>query len=224
MCLGTETLAIVSAIGSFASGAIGSIASYQQQQQQADYQNAVAQQQYQTQLTAYKQSERAYAEQIRLNTEAANRGYISEQRKLQGEYAKAAQAAQERTIQSLQQQGLVMASGKSGQSIGLLLADAERTADRDMAYLGQNLAYANQDYWVGAESIFNQQESANNVAASQRMFEPSAPITTPGPSGIGLVAGLGSSVIGGLSTYGQLKAPSSTNNTPKPAPSKGSKK
>jgi flagellar biosynthesis GTPase FlhF len=218
MCLGTETLAIVTAIGSFASTAVSSIASYQQQQQQTDYANAVAQQQYQAQLTAYKQSERAYAEQIRLNTEAANRGYISEQRKLQAEYAQAAQKAQERTIQSLQQQGLVMASGRTGQSIGLLLADAERTADRDMAVLGQNLAYANQDYWVGADSIFNQQESANNMAASQRTLQPTAPIAMPGPSGIGLVAGLGSAAIGGVSTWNSLKPQKATVPDPTPKP------
>jgi hypothetical protein len=144
---------------------------------------------------------------MRLNAEAANRAYTSEQSKLQAEYAQAAQKAQERTIQSLQQQGLVMATGRSGQSIGLLLADAERTADRDMAVLGQNLAYANQDYWIGAESIYNQQETANNMAASQRTIKPSSPIAMPGPSGIGLVAGLGSSAIGGVSTYKELKPP-----------------
>jgi hypothetical protein len=209
MCLGPGTLAIVTAIGSFASGAIGSIASYQQQQQQADYANAVARQQYQAQLTAYNQSERSYEAQMRLNAEAANRAYTSEQSKLQAEYAQAAQKAQERTIQSLQQQGLVMATGRSGQSIGLLLADAERTAGRDMAVLGQNLAYANQDYWIGAESIYNQQETANNMAASQRTLKPSSPIAMPGPSGIGLVAGLGSAAIGGISTWNELK--------PKPA-------
>lgn len=218
MCLGPGALAIVTAIGTFASGAISSIASYQQQQQQADYANAVARQQYQAQLTAYNQSERSYEAQMRLNAEAANRGYTAEQNKLQAEYAKAAQTAQERTIQSLQQQGLVMASGRSGQSIGLLMADAQRTADRDMAVLGQNLAYANQDYWVGAESIYNQQESANNMAASQRMAKPSSPIPMPGPSGIGLVAGLGSAAISGVSTYNELKPPKATVPTPKPTP------
>ena len=77
MCLGVETLAIVTAIGSAASGAIGSIASYTQQQQEANYQNSVAQQQYLNHTAAYQQSERSYQEQIRLNSEAANRAYTS---------------------------------------------------------------------------------------------------------------------------------------------------
>jgi hypothetical protein len=90
------------------------------------------------------------------------------------------------------------------------MTDAERMFGRDYALLGQNLAYATQDYYTGAETIFNQTQSQQNIAASQRMMEPSAPIPIPGPSGIGLVAGLGGSVIGGLSTYGSLKAPAAT--------------
>ena len=211
MCLGVETLAIVTAIGSAASGAIGSIASYTQQQQEANYQNSVAQQQYQNQLAAYQQSERSYQEQIRLNSEAANRAYTSEQGKLATEFRKASEEAQKLSVKALQQQGLVLASGRTGQSMGLLMADAERSYGRDYAMLGQNLAYANQDYFTGTESIFNQAQSQQNVAASQRMVAPTAPLPMPGPSGIGLVAGLGSSVMGGLSTYASLKPPSAGN-------------
>ncbi len=218
MCLGVETLAIVTAIGSAASSAIGSIAAYTQQQQQANYQNAVAQQQYQAQLAAYQQSERAYSEQIRLNSEAANRAYTSEQGKLTAEYRKATEKAQELSIKSLQQQGTVLASGRSGQSIGLLMADADRMFGRDYAMLGQNLAYAEQDYVTGTQSIFNQAQTQQNLAASQRMLQPSAPIKVPKPSGIGLIAGIGGAVVGGASTYGQLRAPKAT--VPAPPPPK----
>lgn len=207
MCLGPATLAIVTAIGTFASGAVSSIASYQQQQQEAQNAAAIANQQYQNQMAAYQQSERGYAESLRVYSEAANRGYVSEQSKLKAEYQKASQQAQERQITSLQQQGTILSSGRTGQGYGLLLSDAERTASRDLAYLGQNLAYATEDYWVGAQGIFNQHKSSINAAASQRMLKPSAPIPVPGPSGIGLVAGIGSAAIGGLSTYTQLKPP-----------------
>jgi hypothetical protein len=217
MCLGVETLAIVTAIGSAASSAIGSIAAYSQQQQQSNYQNAVAQQQYQSQLAAYQQSERAYSDQIRLNSEAANRAYVSEQGKLNAEYRKASEKAQELSIKSLQQQGTVLASGRSGQSIGLLMADADRMFGRDYAMLGQNLAYAEQDYITGTQSILTQAQTQQNLAASQRMLQPSAPINVPGPSGIGLIAGIGGAVVGGASTFGQLRAPKVGNGTqPRP--------
>lgn len=195
-------------IGSLISGALSSIASYSQQQQQAAYENAMAQRQYQAQMVAYQQSERAYAEQIRLNREAANESYMSKQRELQAEFRKASEEAQKLSVKALQQQGQVLATGRAGQSIGLLVADAERMEGRDYAMLGQNLAYATEDYYLGAQSIFNQAQTQQNLAASQRMLEPSAPIPVPGPSGIGLVAGIGSAAIGGLGTFQSLRAPS----------------
>jgi ubiquitin len=218
MCIDPGTLAVVTAIGSAASGAIGSIASYTQQQQEANYQNALAQQQYQSQMAAYQRSEQAYQEQIRLNLDAANRAYTSKQAELATEFRKATEEAQKLSVKSLQQQGTVLASGRTGQSLGVLMTDAERMFGRDYALLGQNLAYATQDYYTGADTIFNQTQSQQNIAASQRMMEPSAPIPIPGPSGIGLVAGLGGSVIGGLSTFASLKAPKATSSSPAPRP------
>jgi len=182
---------VVAGIASFAQGALGSIASYNQEQQA-----------YQAQMAAYEQSERSYNEQIRLNAEAANRGYVSEQQKLQGEFMKTSQEAQARLIQSLQAQGSVLASGRSGQSIGLLVSDAQREYGRDLANLGQNLAFARQDYATGTESIFQNAKSANAVAAANRMLRPTA------PSSIGLIAGLGQAALGGITTWASLKAPS----------------
>lgn len=187
---------VVAGIATFASGAISSIASYAQEQQT-----------YQAQMAAYQQSERAYNEQIRLNAEAANRGYISEQQKLQGEFMKTSQEAQARLIQSLQAQGTVLASGRSGQSIGLLVSDAEREYGRDLANIAQNLAFARQDYGTGVESIYQNAKSANNVAAANRMLQPTA------PSSIGLITGLAGAALGGFGTYAGLKAPSATSSS-----------
>jgi len=200
-------IAEVVGIGSLISGALSSIASYSQQQQQAAYENAMAQRQYQAQMVAYQQSERAYAEQIRLNREAANESYMSKQRELQAEFRKASEEAQKLSVKALQQQGQVLATGRTGQSIGLLVADAERMEGRDYAMLGQNLAYATEDYYLGAQSIFNQAQTQQNLAASQRMLEPSAPIPVLGPSGLGLVAGIGNAAVGGLQAYGSLRPP-----------------
>lgn len=182
---------VVAGLATFAQGAVSSIASYSQEQQT-----------YQAQMAAYEQSERAYNQQIRLNAEAANRGYISEQQKLQGEFMKTSQEAQARLIQSLQAQGTMLASGRTGQSIGLLVSDAEREYGRDLANIAQNLAFARQDYATGAESIYQNARSANNVAAANRMLRPTA------PSSIGLIAGLGTAALGGITAWSGLKAPS----------------
>ncbi len=195
-------IAVVAGIASFAQGALSSIASYSQEQAA-----------YKAQMQAYRQSEQAYNQQLMLNQEAANRGYVSEQQKLQGEFMKASQEAQQKLVTSLQAQGTVLASGRTGQSIGLLLSDAERAYGRDFANISQNLAFAKQDYLTGAENIFQQQRTADLQAASSRMIRPSK------PGAIGLVTGLAGAALGGFGTYASLQAPKGKLPTPKPTPS-----
>jgi hypothetical protein len=239
MCLDPGTLAIVTSIGTAISGGIQSIAAYSQEQQAVAQQNMMAmrqdmlaQQQFQQQRFSYEMSERAYQDQIKFNSEAANRAYVSEQNKLRAEQRKASEEAQQLLIQSMQRQGTVLASGRTGQSIGLLAADAEREYGRDLAMLGQNLAYANEDYLTTTQDIFRQAESANVTASMNRQLSPVAPMATPmvsGPSGLGLIAGLGGAALSGLNTYASLKPPKATGGsvprpTPIPTPKGGSSK
>jgi hypothetical protein len=153
---------------------------------------------YQAQSQAARASERAYQEQRRLNQEAANRAYQQQQLKLKGEFDQASQKAEQLLVQRLQAQGSALAAGRTGQSIGGLLADAERVEGKDLGALGMNLAYAQQDYFFGMESIYNQQKNANISAASQRLAK---------PSGAGLALGLIGAGLSGYSAYSSLKAP-----------------
>jgi hypothetical protein len=93
---------------------------------------------------------------------------------MKGEMEKASQQAEQGLVRRLQAQGTTLAAGRSGQSIGGLLADAERVEGKDLGALGMNLAYAQQDYFFGMENIYTQQKSANISAASQRVAAPSA--------------------------------------------------
>lgn len=212
MCLPAAAVGIISAVTT----AVSTIASYSAQQAQVQQANAVAQQQYQYQHLAYKQSERNYKSQIELNAEAANRAYLQEQSKLTAEYRKAALESSELFAQSMRTQGTLLAAGRTGQSIGILANDADREYSRDLATLGLNLAYANQNYLITAEGIRNELTSANNMAASQRSLAPAKPIMQSGPSPIGLIGGLAGAAIGGFQTYQQLKPPAATVPTPKP--------
>jgi hypothetical protein len=177
-------------IASFASSAVGSIASYQAQQQQ-----------YQGEMAAYQASQAAYNRQIQLNAEAANRAYVADQMRLKNEYDKAAVDAQKVMATALQTQGKVLASGRVGKSIGLLAQDAERTYGKDMATLGMNLGYANQDYLLRGQETYQQAQSANAIAAANRMNRPSA------PSALGLVSGIGGSILGGVQTFNEFAPP-----------------
>jgi hypothetical protein len=162
---------------------------------------------YQAQSQAASASQRAYQQQRNLNQEAANRAYQQTQLKMKGEMEKASQQAEQGLVRRLQAQGSTLAAGRSGQSIGGLLTDAERVEGRDLGTLGMNLAYAQQDYFFGMEDINRQQTSANIQAASQRVSKPSAG---------GLALGLAGSALSGVSAFQSLKAPSAGGGVPKP--------
>ena len=177
------TPAIALGIATFGMGALQSIAGYQSQSQAA------------------AASEQAYQQQRDLNQQAANRAYQQTQLKLKGELDQASQKAEQLLTQRLQAQGNIIASGRTGQSIGALLTDAQRTEGRDLGTLGLNLAYAQQDYGFGMENIFQQQQAGNVSAASQRLAAPSAG---------GLILGIGEAGLAGYGTYKSLKAPKAT--------------
>ena len=165
---------------------------------------------YQAQSQAARASEQAYQQQRNLNQEAANRAYQQTQLKMKGEMDKASQAAEQGLVRRLQAQGTTLAAGRTGQSIGGLLADAERVEGRDLGTLGMNLAYAQQDYFFGMEDINRQQNAANIQAASQRQAK---------PSGAGLALGLAGSALSGVQAGLALKAPAAGGGgTPRPLP------
>lgn len=157
---------------------------------------------YQAQSQAARASEQAYQQQRNLNQEAANRAYQQTQLKMKGEMERASQQAEQGLVKRLQAQGTALAAGRTGQSIGGLLADAERVEGRDLGALGMNLAYAQQDYFFGMEDITRQQNAANISAASQRVAAPSVG---------GLALGLAGSALSGVSTFQSLKAPDAGN-------------
>jgi len=172
-------LPVIVGIATAAMGAMSSIAGYSAERQAA------------------KESERAYQQQRTLNAEAANRAYQQSQLKLKGEFDQASQKAEQLLVQRLQAQGSTLAAGRSGQSIGGLLTDAQRTEGKDLAALGMNLGYAQQDYSWNVNNVFEQHKTANIQAANQRL---------PMPSAGGLVLGLGEAVLSGVSAGMSLAA------------------
>jgi hypothetical protein len=187
MCADPGTLF---AIATAASGALSSIASYSAEQSQ-----------YAAQMQAYRASEQAYAQQVKFNQEAANRAYTQEQLKLKGEYDKAAQQAKELMVSSLQSQGTILASGRTGQSIGALVGDAQRVYGTNMGNLAANLAYTNLGYGIAQENTFINAQSAMNSAAANRMVKPTK------PGAMGLVLGLAQAAVSGYGAAMGAKAP-----------------
>ena len=150
---------------------------------------------YQAQSQAASASERAYQEQRNLNQEAANRAYQQTQLKMKGEMERASQQAEQGLVRRLQAQGTTLSAGRAGQSIGGLLADAERVEGKDLGALGMNLAYAQQDYYFNVENTFNQQKSANAQAAQSRISKASVG---------GLALGLAGAGLSGATTFKEM--------------------
>ena len=147
MCVvaGTAAAAALSTTSAVV-GMIGTVAGIAQAQQQA----AFAQQQAQLQLNQQRQqtvvenqrianqyagevaqqqaATQAYTEQILNNQTAASKSFAQEQTKLNEARTKAAFRAQEIYGKSIGAKGAVLATGATGQSVGLLAMDADRQA------------------------------------------------------------------------------------------------
>ena len=116
-----------------------------------------------------------YTEQTRLNNEAANRGYMQEQTKLGEARQKAAFEAQAALAKSIGSKGRVLAAGRSGQSVGLLVNDIERQKGFAQAQADATAQSTYDLTMANMEGVYTQSQSANNQAYSQIAFNPSAP-------------------------------------------------
>lgn len=198
------------AIAGLVISAAGTAAGIAQQQQQLQYQHAMTMQQQtmqsqnqQRQVAAERQAQMlrhigevkaqqeqtlAYNRQIFNNNEAANRVFSAEQIKLNEARNKAAFKGQEIYAKAIGAQGKVLASGATGQSVGLLALDANRQAGFANAELNASMRSAEgaaANAMLGA-SLEN--ESANNMALSKLPGPVQAPQFSPDISGIGIGA------------------------------------
>ena len=208
--------------------------SQQLQRSTANLQQQLA---YQTDLTRYQASQEALKMQLGFNNASYNRANLLEQQKVQDAAAKAAFEGQKLLSTNLQAQGSVLASGRSGQSIGLLANDADRAYGRDAAMLNKNMENSLGDYYQNSAFAYLQKLNQDADAYNKMMPEPIKPMDLPdvgrpvfasygrssplqsfigdlpptatpvftsagsysgGPSALGLVAGIGGAVVGGV--------------------------
>lgn len=219
--------AVATGVASAAFGTMGAIASYEQQAAATAYSNAVAQQDYANQLSiaaandanaglAYEaelesvaSAKSAYYSQLSVNQSSANTAVAAETNKLQEKRNVASFDQQTALSNAIQAQGAVLASGKTGQSQYLRLLDTTRQLGFEQAQIDQTIADANRATGLAVEGILLDQTSAdiaawNGLPADPLAPAPSAlppePIMQSGPSTLGLIAGIGSSVVDGVST------------------------
>ena len=150
--------------------------SQQLQRSSANLQQQLA---YQTDLTRYQASQEALKTQLGFNSSSYNRANLLEQQKVQDAAAKAAFEGQKLLASNLQAQGSVLASGRTGQSIGLLVNDADRAYGRDSAMLNQNMDASLSDYYQNSAFAYLQKLNQDADAYNRMMPEPIKPMDLP---------------------------------------------
>ena len=211
MCL--PLLGLIVSAASAAAGIAQGQAAQQQQQQQFNYQMEMNRRQqdlqyqnaqrqaytdrqaqiakYTADVRASHQANLAYYDQISNNADAANRVYVQEQAKLREASVKASFKAQEIYAKSIGAQGTVLASGMTGQSVGLLALDAERQAGFGIAEQNASIDSAQQQAAVAMESAYIQNKSENNLAHNRLPASPQHPTLIMDPIGEGTNLNLG---------------------------------
>ena len=209
-------------VASAAASGIGAIGQHQSASAQAAAQNRAAVGNYKYQLKVrernwdrerfrYNRQLVQYDTQVRENSLAAQRAYAGEQNKLNNIYKTAAVKQQGNLVSLLQNTGKAAASGRSGRSVQRLDSDLVGQFGRNQAIQAESLMGAQMAYDDRTGALRREQIGANNKAYEKVAVNPQVgvapppPVMTPGPSGLGLAAGLLSAGIGGVQTADSLK-------------------
>ena len=130
----------------------------------------------------FQQDKEAAEKQVRYNNEAANRMYVQEQSKMNEAKKKAAFAQQSALAKSIGSKGAILSAGRSGQSIGLLVNDAERQAGFEQAMNTASLNSTLEQSQIAMDQAFLQSVGANDRALSDVAVAPGTPSLPSLPS------------------------------------------
>lgn len=164
---------------------------YRQAQNQARLQNLGIMQKHIGDVNAHTARRLGAERNFFYGDEAANSKYVADQLKLKEAKDKAAFKSQNIWAKMIGSKGKVLASGLSGQSIGLLALDAERRAGFALAQ--ENASIRSAEIFAGRQSESARIKDASNkeLAASRIGLPVRAPIFAEKPVGIGTDLGFG---------------------------------
>jgi hypothetical protein len=209
------------AVASAGAGIMGSVGQHQSAQAQADAQNAAATSNYKYQLKVrernwdrevhrYGRQLHQYDSAKQESSMAGQRAYSGAQRKLNSAYQQASLKQQANLVNLLKGSGQAAAAGRIGRSATRLDNQIVGQFGRNQAIAAESLMGAGFAYNRQTDNIRREVDSSNKQAyekvaiAPQAGVAPPPPVMTPGPSGLGLAAGIVEAGIGGVSTYNEL--------------------
>ena len=142
----------------------------------------------------YQRSKEQADKQYGLNAQALNTAYMQEQTKLKEVRQKAAFESQAALAKSIGMKGKILASGRTGQSVGLLVKDVDRQSGFEIAAQEASVDSAKDAAGISMDQAFNQAESANAQAASKIGFNPQKPYLPEMPGSPNFVDPIGLSI------------------------------
>lgn len=148
---------------------------YNQQRRQVEQERALIQARYAADRLNAQRSKENTEQQKRFNNEAANKIYQQEQTKITEAKRKAAFASQAALAKSIGAKGSILAAGRTGQSIGLLLNDVERQAGFAQAQADATMNSTMEQSLLSMDQGFLQALGANQRAENNRIMEPQDP-------------------------------------------------
>lgn len=214
-------------------------------QQQANMTNLQAEAQYQQQLNQAILSETRAETQEEFNRLNRNDQLEAANNKLRDQQILKSFEAERLMASSIQAQGSILSTGRSGQSIGLLVNNELAKLGRDKRMLNRNYESATSDFYSASTNAFLLEAQGNSEALASIMPRPAEPFqlpeiaspifaeaardpvftpysfdpgpisgptygamptAIPGPSPLGLVAGIGSAALGGVNAGMQAEA------------------
>lgn len=183
---------------------------YQNNLNIAKHKDQAKAQEYDRQLAAQAAAVSALYRQKELNQAEQTRASVAAQQVLEEKITEASFESQAKMIAKIQAQGTVLAgSQQAGQSMLLSLMDTERQLGFQEAQLTASIRDANKGYRIAEYGFDLDKFGADQMAMSRLPGAPVAqsasfaPIKEPevqGPSGLGLMGGILSSVGAGVST------------------------
>ena len=162
---------------------------HRMRQQQVLQERAGIMAKFQADKLIYQRSIERFDRQTKLNDEAANRSYVAEQAKMNEARKKAAFEQQTILAKSIGAKGTVLAAGRTGQSVGLLVNDIERQAGFTVAQENAMLRSKEEAAFIGMDQAYLQAQSANENAFSQISYNPQDPYLPEMPDNPILVDG-----------------------------------
>jgi hypothetical protein len=191
-----------------------SVMAYQQQEQAAAFSNTQAQQSYQFDLQR-SNSARMFEnlkkdqqeEMMRINRMMADNAYASDvaalNARLTQEFAAASQEQQKSAIAGARARGEVVASGRLGNTVDLLVADFYRQQAQFDYTTSQNLAFAGTQTQLqkqGAAAQRGSRIASQQPYIMQPVLDPLEPLRQSGPGAGGAILGSLGAVVGGVGT------------------------